>query len=470
MILGFILLTSNIEMIVQKLFTYIFFIWTKTHIRKIVIKNLIGHRKINQITGLMFSLSVGVFIMLIVSTKIEFDANRVHRRKYIGGSDSRIVPDGKYFLTPKVLKPIMERLVANKLVKDYTFISPRLDHICCPSTLLNKGKSASHPTEIIGITPNFNSILDKEFLTIESEYISNTGLTPSEQLYLLQNKGRVSASAFIQDEINLQIDDSFIHKIFNNKEYMIHLFKPANILSGSPFAEMSKSGQIAGNRYMIMNYQLYTDILSKTTNYFYSGNEISEGKAPMSIPMNETPIDLVLINIYQNTVDFNDKVEKEIRDNFNLEFWLETDAGVQRLFDRNQKIILTIFYSISVVIIIFCLFNLSTTMIINIFEQKKELAIYRSLGLTRAYINFIYVGETFILIFSSSFIGLMVGTVISWTMLMQRVLFTNLPLSFRFPYQELLILLVLAVVGGILCTFFTIRKVSKLEISSLIKN
>ncbi len=70
----------------------------------------------------------------------------------------------------------------------------------------------------------------------------------------------------------------------------------------------------------------------------------------------------------------------------------------------------------------------------NIFEQSKEIAVLRAVGLTRMRVIFLYVYEAFILVMASSLLGLFIGTIVGWTMVLQRVLFVQLPLEFYFPY------------------------------------
>jgi len=56
------------------------------------------------------------------------------------------------------------------------------------------------------------------------------------------------------------------------------------------------------------------------------------------------------------------------------------------------------------------------------------------MGFTWYWIYFLYFYESFILVFSSCFMGIIIGTIIGWTMLIQRVLFTGIPMVFYFPY------------------------------------
>ena len=96
-----------------------------------------------------------------------------------------------------------------------------------------------------------------------------------------------------------------------------------------------------------------------------------------------------------------------------------------------SNIVFLIFYIISTVVLIFCIFNLTASMTINIFEQKKEIAIMRALGMKKKHVIFIYIAEAFILILSSSIIGSVIGSIISYTMALQWTVFTNVNVTFN---------------------------------------
>ena len=96
-----------------------------------------------------------------------------------------------------------------------------------------------------------------------------------------------------------------------------------------------------------------------------------------------------------------------------------------------------------------CFFSLSSSMYTNIFEQTKEIGIVRAIGISKFSLYRIYVEEALCLILASSFAGIFIGSFVSYTMTLQRILFTQLPIPFVMP-QEVLI------VVGICSLFFSI--------------
>ena len=114
-------------------------------------------------------------------------------------------------------------------------------------------------------------------------------------------------------------------------------------------------------------------------------------------------------------------------DNFDFRDLQNTVSGVQSLLD-------TIFSLVLVIVMLLCFFSLVAAMTANILDQAKEIAVLRAVGLTRWRVVWVYVYEAFILVFASSMLGVFIGTLVGWTMVLQRVLFVQLPLTFYFPY------------------------------------
>ena len=77
----------------------------------------------------------------------------------------------------------------------------------------------------------------------------------------------------------------------------------------------------------------------------------------------------------------------------------------------------------------------------------------------------LYVYEAFVLVFSSSLFGILIGVTVSWTMIMQQVLFTDLPIPFSFPYYNLLTSLATAIVCALFSTYTPIKNIVNSEIA-----
>ena len=65
-----------------------------------------------------------------------------------------------------------------------------------------------------------------------------------------------------------------------------------------------------------------------------------------------------------------------------------------------------------------CFFSLSASMSANLYEQKKEVGIIRAMGFTRYRIKALYFYEALILVVSSSLLGVGIGCLVGYTMML----------------------------------------------------
>ena len=92
-----------------------------------------------------------------------------------------------------------------------------------------------------------------------------------------------------------------------------------------------------------------------------------------------------------------------------------TDSTVE-VEGKMKKIINSLFYSVIAITMFLCFFSLSASMSANLFEQKKEVAILRAIGVTRSRIKLLYFYEALVLVIASSTLGVMIGMLIGYTM------------------------------------------------------
>ena len=78
-----------------------------------------------------------------------------------------------------------------------------------------------------------------------------------------------------------------------------------------------------------------------------------------------------------------------------------------------------IFDSVIGITMFLCFFSLSTAMSANLLEQGKEIGVLRAIGFTKNRIIVLYIYEAFILVMSSSFLGILVGFIVGCTMVLQ---------------------------------------------------
>jgi len=75
-----------------------------------------------------------------------------------------------------------------------------------------------------------------------------------------------------------------------------------------------------------------------------------------------------------------------------------------------------LFDAIILITMFLCFFALSANMSANIFEQSKEIAVMRALGIRKNRIKCLYFYEALTLVLASSFMGVLVGLTVGYTM------------------------------------------------------
>ena len=98
-----------------------------------------------------------------------------------------------------------------------------------------------------------------------------------------------------------------------------------------------------------------------------------------------------------------------------------------------------------------CFFSLCAAMSANLYEQKKEVGVLRAMGFTKYRVRMLYFYEALILVMSSCILGVLIGTIVGYTMLAQFNLFLQQSTPAFFPWQQLLLVLLISIV----CAFFS---------------
>ena len=83
-----------------------------------------------------------------------------------------------------------------------------------------------------------------------------------------------------------------------------------------------------------------------------------------------------------------------------------------------QLILDIIFHVIIVITMVLCLFSLASSMSANLLDQTKEIGILRAMGFTKRRIKLLYFYEAFILVMASCMLGVMIGTIVGFTMVL----------------------------------------------------
>jgi len=115
-------------------------------------------------------------------------------------------------------------------------------------------------------------------------------------------------------------------------------------------------------------------------------------------------------------------------------------------------------------------FTLVATMYVNIQEHKKDIAIIRILGITKFQIYRIFIIESFLVIFASCLLGLIIGTATSWSLFLQQTLRSEVPLTFPFPLQLFSYTFGLSIFFSFFASYIPIRNVNSKILAQILKD
>lgn len=116
-----------------------------------------------------------------------------------------------------------------------------------------------------------------------------------------------------------------------------------------------------------------------------------------------------------------------------------------------------------------CFFSLISSVYTSVTEQLKEIAVLLSLGFSRRALLRAYVEEAFVLVLTSSFLGLLVGLALAWTISLQRNLLLSLPMQFPVPWLSAALMVAFSVLFAVLSALAPLRVISSTGIVTMMK-
>jgi ABC-type antimicrobial peptide transport system permease subunit len=85
----------------------------------------------------------------------------------------------------------------------------------------------------------------------------------------------------------------------------------------------------------------------------------------------------------------------------------------------------------------------------NISFKVKEIGLLMVLGVTKFGIYRIYIYEAFVILCSSSLLGVGIGVIMGWSQIIQQTLWTGVPIPFVLPWELLLLITAISLVCAI---------------------
>jgi ABC-type antimicrobial peptide transport system permease subunit len=279
------------------------------------------------------------------------------------------------------------------------------------------------PVQIIGVSPSLFDAFKQDFINVNYEDGSNLPL--SEQLYSLNGAHSAGIGTNLANQMHVftdQTDDEKTFMLNTQGDTFSPIFyykvKTKFILDSAPALKMGKR------------------VLSKNINIVISipdaQNYIDYGRQTAAYNL---MFQYWFVKLNPNLTK---RQRKDLIDSFRAYGYLQTIDEAEDQLEEVRNILDVIFNIIIALSMFLCLFSLISSTSANMMEQTKEIGVLRAIGYTKYMIKRLYFYETFVLVFASSWLGIMVGTFVGWTMTVQQAEFISIPILFFFPYKHLI--------------------------------
>jgi ABC-type antimicrobial peptide transport system permease subunit len=462
MLFGLVVLSLNVETVVERTLTLVFFFWENAAIRDMVNKNLISHRIRNRKTTIMFCLSLAFIIFISVSFDVQTASFRYENLSMFG-TRINLIPRNLMSITNNLAK--IESLLSDRgslpYLKGWTYMSYDLRNNARlqSTTLTTAGRFKRAIQTVRAVAPNFYKVLPTKFL-IPSTVRNNNGWDFATQLYTPLGSSTILLGSLYEKSMDLKLN-STCEITMQTAPRVINraILKPLAFAIGSPGVNFS-SFPIANNipgfqQDGLVSFPTFLRMSRMTQNPIQSMSQI--GIERIFLDIGEYPTD-------QEVTDLRNKISR-----LGLPITFSDVEDRLRLMNIAMQVMVFFFIFTTIVAMFMCFFSLAASMYSNIFEQAKEIGILRAIGARKFSIVRIFVYEAFILILSSGFLGVCIGIVIAYTMVIQRTLFTQLPIPFVFPWAVVLTIFCLAIVFSVLSSFFPVLSLQSMSIVDIMR-
>ncbi len=451
MFIGLIMLALNLQHFLDLFIVHILLFYEATYMKLLILKNLVAHRIRNGRTGIIFATVIGFLVFIVVGYTMELDNSQLIMLQEHGAYLD--VTAKKEAVFPFDFVVAVEEMLAknNATVQSYSWIPQQLtlnSHMQMKAAWLSDyGRLYKYSVLPYAIPPIFSSVGNTQFLSVFSENASS-GLSLTEQLYTPRGSQALLTGSFIERELGVSakdMDSTFLFLFERAGLDAAYETRAQALLNSFPGFAMSRLTSGA-TQPVLMSYPVFME-LTNTTSISLVEFKYLEVKVYHDNSGSYDQIYDKLSNIV-NQKGLNATVWSYSNDSDNIN-------SIKRFLD-------IIFYVIIGLFMLLFVFSLVSSMTANVLEQSKELAVIRAVGVTQWRVSILYMYEAFVLVLSSCAIGCIIGTLVGFTLCLQMTLYSNLPVTFSFPWVHLLVIIgcsiLCAGISAVSPTLFVMRQ------------
>lgn len=276
---------------------------------------------------------------------------------------------------------------------------------------------------------------------------------------------KVLVPSALKLRMSLDLDSSIIFLI-NNIKFRGKIIAFADTLPGfaSQFSKFEATNQepviIIGTPQMSFLVNQGLQLTNRTQKYL--------DKYPRNLTYG-VPKDKVYIKFnYKLTESQRAILANSLRGQLNdLEAHVYDTIHSTELVDSSMVFLDVYQYFVASIAAILAFFVVLVSFIHNVRESKQEIGILRSIGVNQATMTRIYMYQTIFLLFSSGILGLLMGVILSNTIVLQFLGFLELPFKFTFPLGAFLFVGGIGVVTALVTAWLAVRETERENIADL---
>lgn len=116
-----------------------------------------------------------------------------------------------------------------------------------------------------------------------------------------------------------------------------------------------------------------------------------------------------------------------------------------------------------------CFFSLVASMTANMFDQVKEIAVLRAIGITSRRVKILYFYEALLLVLSSCLLGVLIGMTVAYTMALQQSMFMNTDVLLYFPWPQVVQITLISLICAFFSTYGPATQITKKQVAEILK-
>lgn len=512
LILGFTIFISLFQKMFEQFLLYTCLCGSDRKLRPLIQKNMKAHDNRNSKTALMFTICIAFLIFSGTGFNLQINVIENNLRLLIGSDIG--VEDASFGLDEANMRIFLESYIKKhpNNIAGYSFSSVPLDAM--PGVYLPQFSPLSgfpsKDCKIMGVESNYlQTSYTKFYLPTEYDISINYPLLPDEKkdgfwglftqdgsdpLSLNQDPELLLSNSQIRPEnissgltetlmlivpegarAGLAIDTNTPGKIsFGNRTYKTKIRNMARKVPGLGF-KFSSYQTVVSSLWVVVSMDQMRNLMESEWRF----NDEASDKTEIEEFYNNKPKNMSygilkqkLLIKFNRPLSWDERTElaNGLRNYFLSDFTFLFDT--QNLVEASEGafFFINLFYLIVAFIsIVLSFFLILVSFMSNVKENSWEFGVLRAIGLNKYQMTRMYMYEAGVLTASSGILGTIVGIVVAVTLIMQFLLFTELPFEFLFPTNIFCITFFLGLGTALGGSYYAVLEVREKTIANITK-